>query len=424
MGGMKAPAATDGVADSILLARAYLNRVAEVGCVPLWGFVEQVGPVQAAEAIRDGMAPPDVMTAAAARRDVVDPHGDLEVAERRGIRLLCPESDQWPHFALAALHRLGERRVVQFEAGDRARRDSGEPVPPIALWLKGDADLSAAATRSIAIVGARASTAYGEHVTAELAYGVARAGVSVVSGGAHGIDAAAHRSALTAEGATVLVSAGGLDRAYPPANAALFDAVSDSGLLVSESPPGSAPQRHRFLSRNRLIAAFATGTVVVEATLRSGAANTAAHAASMGRAVMAVPGPVTSPMSAGCHALLRDRGAMLVSCTADALAVVGAVGQGTGGSLGGAPTTSSTGDVRDELAALDPTARLVFDALPVHRRATPDQIALRSGMSAVEILRALPLLDMAGLLDEAAGAYRIAQRLRPPRTRSRGRDAR
>lgn len=419
MGSMITSPTSDEVDDSVLLARAYLNRVVEVGCVPLWGFVEQVGPVRAAEAIRDGDAPPDVMSAAAARRDAVDPHGDLEAAERLGIRLLCPESAQWPHFALAALQRLGERRVVEFAAGDRARRDSGEPLPPLALWLKGTADLSTAATRSVAVVGARASTAYGEHVTADVAYGVARAGVSVVSGGAHGIDATAHRSALTAEGETVLVSAGGLDRAYPPANAALFDAVSESGLLVSESPPGSAPQRHRFLHRNRLIAAFGTGTLVVEATMRSGAANTAAHAAAMGRPVMAVPGPVTSPMSAGCHALLRDRGALLVGRTADVLAVVGRVGEGIAGCVAG----SGTGDVREELDALDAATRLVFDALPVGRRATPDQIALRSGMSVVDVLRALPLLDMAGLLDEEQGSYRIAARLRPVRNSTRQREA-
>lgn len=412
MGSMNAAQAEhDAVDDEVLLARAYLSRVCEVGCVPLWGFVEQVGPVQAARAVRDGDAPDRVMAAAASRREVADPHGDLEVAERHGIRLLCPESHAWPHFALVALQRLGERRLLEFNAGDVARRESGERVPPIALWVKGGGELSTAATRSIAIVGARASTAYGEHVTAEFGYGLARDGVAVVSGGAHGIDATAHRSALTAEGETVLVSAGGLDRSYPPANAALFDAIADSGLLVSESPPGSAPQRHRFLSRNRLIAAFGTGTLVVEATLRSGAANTAAHAAAMGRPVMAVPGPVTSPMSAGCHALLRDRSAVLVTRTADALAVVGAIGEGIV-DAGGDP---SIGDVRDELDALDPVARRVFDALPARRRATPDQLALRGGMSAIDVLRALPILDMAGLLEEADGGYRIAARVRPAR---------
>jgi DNA processing protein len=263
----------------------------------------------------------------------------------------------------------------------------------------------------VAIVGARASTAYGEHVTADLSYGLARAGVGVVSGGAHGIDACAHRSALTAEGETLLVSAGGLDRPYPPGNASLFSAVAASGLLVSESPPGSAPQRHRFLSRNRLIAAFATATLVVEATLRSGAANTAAHAAAMGRPVLAVPGPVTSPMSAGCHALLRNGQTVLVACVADALAVVGAMGQGIE-PAGDHGTPPDPADVRAELDTLDPVARRVFDGLSPRRRATPDELALRSGISITDVIRALPVLDLAGLIDGSPSGYRLARRLR------------
>lgn len=416
MGGMTGSEAPErAMAADVVLARAYLSRVCEVGCVPLWGFVERVGAVEAARAVQHGSAPGSVMSAAAARLDATDPHGDLEAADRAGIRLLCPESADWPHFALAGLQRLAEVRLREYESGDRARRDAGERLPPLALWVKGVGDLSTAATRSIAIVGARASTAYGEHVTAELGYGMARAGVAVVSGGAHGIDATAHRSALTGEGDTVLVSAGGVDRAYPPANATLFEAVAAAGLLVSESPPGAAPHRHRFLNRNRLIAAFGTGTLVVEATLRSGAANTAAHAAAMGRTVMAVPGPVTSPMSAGCHALLRDRRATLVATTADALAVVGAIGEGIDGSGNHAAVAATGPDVRGELDTLDPVARRVFEALPARSRATPDQLALRSGVAAVDVLRALPTLDMAGLLDTSDMGYRIADRVRPAR---------
>jgi DNA processing protein len=143
-------------------------------------------------------------------------------------------------------------------------------------------------------------------LSADLAYGLSGHGFDIVSGGAYGIDAAAHRAALAAGGSTVIVSAGGLDRPYPSGNAQLFERAADNGLLISESPPGSAPHRQRFLTRNRLIAALSTGVVVVEAARRSGALNTAGHCRLLGRPLMVVPGPVTSAMSAGCHDLLRD----------------------------------------------------------------------------------------------------------------------
>jgi DNA processing protein len=238
----------------------------------------------------------------------------------------------------------------------------------------------------------------------------------VVSGGAYGVDAMAHRSALAANGCTVIVSAGGLDRPYPPGNANLFVRAEDSGLLISESPPGSAPQRHRFLTRNRLIASMSTGTVIVEAAVRSGAANTAAHCFALGRPVMAVPGPVTSVMSAGCHALLRrDEGpALLVTSVDDVVAVVGRFGEAaTQG-----PTATDALDVRAELDLLDPVARRVFDGLPVRRAVTTDELAVRSGVTALEVIRALPVLELAGLLEASEAGYRIAARLRAVRKRT------
>ncbi|MDP9116407.1 MAG: DNA-processing protein DprA [Actinomycetota bacterium] len=386
--------------EQILLARAFLSRVAEPASAAVWRLVRDRGPVAAARAIQDATAPQDVRQLTDARRTWVDPSADLEAAERHGIRLIGPESAQWPHFALSALEHAGTRLA--------------HLVPPLALWVRGEADLTALAVRSAAIVGSRAATKYGEHVTAELAYGLARAGVWVVSGGAYGIDAAAHRAALAGDGHTVLVSAGGLDRPYPGGNATLFERVAQSGLLISESPPGTAPQRHRFLSRNRLIAAFSTGVVITEAALRSGAANTASHAFAMGRPVMAVPGPVTSPMSAGCHALLaREPAAQLVTCVDDVLRIVGTIGEGLRPDAGAGPV----GDVRDELDQLGPTARRVFDALPARSCVTPDEIALRSGIAALEVIRALPLLDIAGLVEAEGAGYRIASRLR---ARNRG----
>jgi DNA processing protein len=259
---------------------------------------------------------------------------------------------------------------------------------------------------------------------------LARRDVTIVSGGAYGIDAAAHRAALAAGGQTVLISAGGLDRPYPPGNAALFDRVAEFGLLVSESPPGCAPQRRRFLTRNRLIAALSTATLVVEAARRSGANNTARHCVTLQRPLLAVPGPITSAMSAGCHELIRrDRDpALLVSSVEDVLAVVGRIGEGltdpsgagNGAGADGAGTTtmcdgglsSSADAARAELDRIDSVSRRVFDGLPARRFARPEEIAVRCGLSPLDVIRALPTLDLAGLVEAGDGGYRIAARLR------------
>ena len=365
----------------VALARAYLSRVAEPATVAVWAWVRAVGPVEAAATIRTGRVPADVARETEARRAACDPHADLEAAERHGIRLVTPEDGDWPHFALGALDRTGVARASRYAAGERAPNPSGEPIPPLALWVRGPADLATLAVRGLGMVGSRAATAYGELVTADLGYGVAACGVTVVSGGAYGIDAAAHRAALAAGSPTVLVSAGGLDRAYPPGNAALYERVADSGAVLSESPPGANPQRHRFLSRNRLIAALSTATLVVEAARRSGAANTAAHAVAQGRPLLAVPGPITSPMSAGCHELIRRERdpALLVTCVDDVLAVVGAVGEGISAAGAQDPPDLSAGGSGDELATLDPLAQRVLDGLPGRAWARPDAIAVRSG---------------------------------------------
>lgn len=404
----RSPETGDEVGVDVLLARAYLSRVSEPANIPVWALVQREGPVGAAQALRDGSAGPRALAATAARRDTVDPVADLEAAERRGIRLVVPESPDWPHFAFSALERTGEVRAAEYGAGRRTHSESGEPMPPLALWVRGPAELASVGVRSVGIVGSRAATQYGEHVTAELAYGLAGRGVVIVSGGAYGIDAAAHRAALAAGGTTVLVSAGGLDRPYPAGNAALFERVADTGLLVSESPPGCAPQRRRFLTRNRLIAALSTGTVVVEAAARSGAANTAKHAVVLQRPLMAVPGPVTSPMSTGCHDLIRREQALLVGTVNDVLSVVGAIGEGIEPAQG----PVDRGDIRAELDQLDSTARRVFEGLFAQRFARPDEIAARSGVTALEVIRALPTLELADLIETGEAGYRIAGRLR------------
>ncbi len=174
----------------------------------------------------------------------------------------------------------------------------------------------------MSIVGSRAATGYGAHVASEIAADLAEQGWAVVSGGAYGIDAAAHRGALAARGVTIAILACGLDQPYPAGHAALFTDVAGDGLVVSEWPPGRRPARVRFLIRNRTIAALTCGTVVVEAGERSGALNTAGHAAELGQPLMAVPGPVTSAQSAGCHRIIREWDATCVTCAADVIEMV------------------------------------------------------------------------------------------------------
>ncbi|HKF34643.1 MAG TPA: DNA-processing protein DprA [Jatrophihabitantaceae bacterium] len=418
---------SESVSDEVLVARAFLCRVAEPACVPMWDFVRREGPLVAAAAIRSGDVPDEVAAATAARRASADPEADLEAGARHGMRLVVPESPEWPHFALAALEAAVLRLLPSYRAGSAQRREGGDPVPPLGLWVKGPADLAAAAVRGAAIVGSRAATAYGEHVTAELSYGLAARGFDIVSGGAYGIDAAAHRAALSAEGQTILVSAGGLDRPYPPGNAALHERVAATGLLVSENPPGAAPHRHRFLTRNRLIASLATGTVVVEAASRSGALNTARHCLLLGRTLMAVPGPVTSPMSAGCHALLRGDTAertVLVASVEHVLEAIGTAGEGIDMGSDDAATTPDL--LRQRIDLLDARARRVFDGLPVRKPAREDELAQRVGLPAVEVIRALPALRLAGLVESTDEGFRLAAAFRkrspPPRMRVAGPD--
>ncbi|MDT4939240.1 MAG: processing protein [Pseudonocardiales bacterium] len=396
-----------GGTDDVLLARAYLSRVAEPASGAVWRFVRDVGPAAAAAAIRESRAPDDVRSATEARRDEADPHDDIESAARHGIRLVIPESDEWPHFALGSLERAGERVYVAGTSGGR-RADVGDPVPPLALWVRGNGELASLGVASIGIVGARASTAYGDHVTADIAYGLARRGVVVVSGGAYGIDAAAHRAALAGAGQTVIVSAGGIDRPYPAGNSTLFARATEAGLVLSESPPGTTPQRHRFLRRNRLIAALSAGVVVVEAGHRSGAANTAGHGFLLGRPVMAVPGPITSPMSAGCHALLRrvPEPAVLVTSVDDILEAT-SIALSAGTASAHAATTPAEAR-RDTLDGLDPVARRVFEGLSARTFARPESIAVRSGVPVLEVLRALPALELFALVDISDDGYRAA----------------
>ena len=245
------------------------------------------------------------------RIDPADVPAMLADQDRRGVRVLVSGDAEFPSQLLDL------------------------PEPPLALWVRGPMDLRMTTLRSVAVVGSRACTPYGERATAMIAGGLAETAWAVVSGGAFGIDAAAHRAALGVGGATVAIMAGGVDVVYPRAHDSLLCRIADTGALVSELPPGSPPLRHRFLARNRLIAAVSRGTVVVEAARRSGAIATANRAMELGRAVMAVPGPITAMASAGTNRLLHEQAARAVADSHEVVDLVLGHGTGAGSGAGG-----------------------------------------------------------------------------------------
>ena len=288
---------------------------------------------------------------------------------------------------LADLGRVGGALVVPGDEAWPPGLDDLGDTAPFALWCRGDLP---GGRPSVALVGSRASTGYGERLAFDLAHGLAARGVLVVSGGAYGIDAAAHRGAIAAGGPTLVVLAGGVDRGYPAGNVRLFEeAIATGGAVVSEMPPGALPMKSRFLQRNRLIAAMTAATVVVEAAWRSGALSTAHHAADLMRPVGAVPGPVTSVASAGCHRLLREGAAVCVT-DVDEVAELVPAPQGREGGTAGLVEP-------DDTSWLDARCLRVHDALGVHAGAPADEIARRAGVALAEARSALGLLELAGL---------------------------
>jgi DNA processing protein len=361
--------------DDELLARTAWSRLAEPGDRRLASLLEQVGPSDALRALLSREA--DWLATYLPRLPALDPAGDVRWLTRLGGRVVLPGDDEWPP-GLASLS-----------------------APPVCLWVRGPADLAELGRRSVAVVGARSATPYGERVAAELGAGLAERGFTVVSGLAYGIDGAAHRGALSA-GTTVAVVAGGLDRAYPQGHDQLMSRLVEVGAVVSEVPPGSAPTRSRFLERNRVIAAATGGTVVVEAALRSGALNTARTALALGRPVGAVPGAVTSMMSAGCHALVRDERAVLVTDAAEAADLVGRVGDDL------APEQRGGGRPGDDL---DAVTRRVLDALPVRRGSPVERVCSVAGLDLASTQSALGRLALLGLAEREGAGWRV---LRPP----------
>jgi DNA processing protein len=332
--------------DDELLARVYLTRVVEPGDEVAGRWVREFGVGEVARRVREGreVSLPGVTgkrwAGMVARGRQAEPEADLGGARDVGVRFVAPGDAEWP----GQLDDLGDAR-------------------PLGLWVRGRPSLRMWALRSVAVVGARACTEYGAHMAATLANGLAERGWVVVSGGAYGVDGAAHRGALGAGGATVAVLACGVDRPYPRGHTELINRIAERGLVVGELPPGDHPTPSRFVLRNRVIAALTRGTVVIEAAHRSGSLVTARAAQRLGRHTMGVPGPATSGLSAGVHELLRGD-AVLVTDAAEVVELVGDMGEL-------APERKGPVVPRDLLA---PDVRRVLAALPSRGAATPAEV--------------------------------------------------
>ena len=267
---------TNGDKDNERLTRVAISLVLLPGDERVGQQVQDVGSFRTVEQWRTGVGPKSACSRVSDA--VLSAPVVLSKAQNQGIRFVIPTDDEWP---------------IQLNDLDTET--------PIGLWLRGDGGLAETVQNSIAVVGARACTTYGERVASELGTLASDHGDTVVSGAAFGIDAAAHRGALSAGGTTVAVLACGVDVAYPSAHQGLLDRIAQNGLVISEMPPGATPRKQYFLVRNRIIAALSKQTVVVEAALRSGALSTAHWAGDLGRTVWGVPGPITSASSAGVH---------------------------------------------------------------------------------------------------------------------------
>ena len=367
-------------------AWAYLSRVAEAPNPRIAVLVKTMGVLEAAERVRRRDLPDaKLLSATEARHGIDCAREDLEVLDRLGGRLLTPGDEEWPATAFGS-----------FDGVDKAKRPQG--YAPLALWVVGPSSLVEVAARAAALVGTRAASDYGEFAAADLAAGLVERDVAVVSGGAYGIDGAAHRAALSCDGVTVAVVASGVDVPYPSGHSALLHRVARHGVVVSEYPPGSRPCRRHFLARNRLIAALSGATVVVEAGIRSGAANTAAWAKALGRNVCAVPGPITSAASVGCHELLKnDTGAHLVTRADEIVELVGNYGE-----LAAEPPRP-----RSEVDGLSPEELTVYEALPGRGSRSVDQIAVAAGMPETDVIGQLTMLDIRGLVAQQDGEWKV-----------------
>lgn len=360
-------------------ARLALSLVCEAGDPRLPDLLGRLAPAELLAAIRDGRPLPGqscpAAWAQAAQTLDVELDRTLREADAHGLRWLIPGDPAWPQ---------------HLDDLDHVSPMHGATGAPLGLWVRGKRRLADLAAHGVSVVGARDCSAYGAEVAAEAAADAASAGLTVVSGAAVGIDACAHRGALTTAGTTIAVLACDAATAYPRAHAALLERIAEDGLVVSEQPPNRAPTKARFLSRNRLIAALTAGTVVVEARRRSGALNTLAWADQLGRVTMAVPGPVTSALSAGTHQAIRDGKAVLVTNGTDVLAELAWLAPTSDGGLDTAPGPDSAFD------RLPPSRRRVLDSLDWSEALDVGSVARRAGLDHQVTAGALADLSAAG----------------------------
>ncbi|WP_255560133.1 DNA-processing protein DprA [Salinibacterium sp. M195] len=326
----------------------------------------------------------------------------LRQAARFGARLLIPDDELWPE-------RLND---LDWHA-------------PSALWVRGTDAALAGIVDGIALVGARAATGYGEHITMEASAGLVDRGYTIVSGAAYGIDGMAHRAALASHGLTVAFLAGGVDRFYPSGHDSLLTRIVENGAVISELPCGSPPTKWRFLQRNRLIAAASLATIVLEAGWRSGSLNTAGHAAALGRPLGAVPGPVTSAASAGCHRLIRDYDAVCVTNPDQMAELAPLVEREIDVSeidselriSSATPGSEVSAENVDTVGARSPETTRLIDALSARSARTADDIAARSGLAITAVRAHLGLLELDGRVTETGRGWKRVAVAKPETSR-------
>lgn len=362
------------------LAWVYLSRVVQGPCAALSALIEGVGVEAAARAVRERDLPEVLRGPTEKRRAVDRAHRDLALMDRLGGRVVTPDDAEWPGWRMLSLQQLAV---------------SQEPhaAPPVVTWARGPLSLQKCTEHAVAVVGSRASSHYGDRVTAELVGELVSQGWTIISGAAFGIDGAAHRAALAAGGRTVAVLGCGVDRAYPAEHERLLAEIAETGLIVSEYPPGISAFKHHFLARNRLIAALADGVVVVEAGPRSGSRNTVKWARRLSRPALAIPGPVGAYTSVGCHRMIRQGEAQLVTGAADVIEEIGPLQL----SLSGASSAANL--------SADETA--VYAAISPSAPQQAAELAVTCGLPIAAVRAALPALELAGLVDsDSSGWFR------------------
>lgn len=414
--------ATSGPSSEERQARAIWTAIAQPGEPVVGQVIGHFGVMEALERVKflaDRLPEIDDMII----RTVFQPARlPASVAQIEGWAMRLRELNLEMEYQL--LSRDGGTLVVPGDAAWPMMADDLGMVAPLALWVRGNprALQALAPEGAVALVGARCATHYGTDMAQEIAYELGERGIWVISGGAYGIDAAAHQGALASRGKTISVQAGGLGELYPAMNARLFSQIQQTGAIVSEAPPSQRPAKHLFLTRNRIISALSQVVVVVEAGERSGAMSTANHGAEQGRQVAAVPGPVTSAASTGCHRLIRE-GAALVTNAEEILELMfplNAVEQnvfGAGvaanksvvGAAASAPQRNSAGQIPPPslFAGLSSDGVKVIDSLSKTAWKSLEQVARGAGLGTRTVQSELGLMELDGKVETCNGRYRL-----------------